>query len=154
MSGHVCTWLIDNDKLICGEVATPYQNVMLCIEHQDQLRYRIQRNSGLVARQSARIHPYWTFPGLCYFGLLPDGKVKIGYSNTPELLSRRMRDISRQYAAPIIQLAVLRGGFVAEAVMHDRFKDYRVSGTGERFEYSPEMATFLAGLTEVELAEL
>lgn len=118
------------------------------------MRSRIQSNSGTVARQSARYHPFYTFPGLCYFGLLPDGKVKIGYTNTPTTLLDRMKTLKRQYGAPIHKLAVLRGGFVAEAVMHHKFKDDRLAGLGERFVYSPQMAEFLDTLTEIELADV
>ena len=150
----LCCWLLDNASEFCNEPATPYRSLMLCPDHQDHLRAKIQSGTGAVARQSAAHHPYYTFPGLCYFGLLPDGKVKIGYSNTPVTIVNRMRALKRQYGAPVHTLAVIKGGFVAEAVMHDRFKDDRVAGIGERFNYSPAMAEFLASLTELELAEL
>lgn len=149
-----CNWLIDNSSEMCGEPATPYANLLLCLDHQDRIRARASSGAGTVARQSAKYHPFYTFPGLCYFALLPDGKVKIGYSNTPTTITERMKALGRQYGAPLIKLAVIKGGFVAEAVMHDRFKDSRCSGIGERFNYTAEMAQFLDSLTDLELAEL
>jgi len=87
------------------------------------------------------------YPGYCYFALLPDGAVKIGYSNTRKLVDERMKSLSRQYGAPVIPLAVVRGGWVAEIYHHDMFSEYRFPGDGERFAYSAEMAHYIAGLS-------
>lgn len=84
------------------------------------------------------------YPGYCYFALLPDGAVKIGYSNTRELVDKRMKTLGREYGAPLIPLAVIKGGWVAEIYHHDKFADYRLSGDGERFRYSSAMAEYLA----------
>lgn len=96
--------------------------------------------------QSLRYHTLDDFPGFCYFALLPDGCIKIGYSNTEPLVKSRMKSLSRQYSAPVIPLAVIKGGFVAEAYMHQRFEEYRLPGDGERFTYSAEMAEYIAGV--------
>ncbi|MBL3742836.1 T5orf172 domain [Mycobacteroides abscessus subsp. massiliense] len=96
--------------------------------------------------QSLKYHSLDDFPGFCYFALLPDGCIKIGYSNTDDLVKSRMKSLSRQYQAPVIPLAVIKGGFVAEAHMHERFEAYRLPGDGERFTYSPEMAEYIASL--------
>lgn len=86
------------------------------------------------------------YPGYCYFALLPDGAVKIGYSNTRELVDSRMKSLGRDYGAPVIPLAIIGGGWVAEIYHHDKFADYRHPGLGERFTYSAEMANYIASL--------
>ena len=102
--------------------------------------------SRTAAVQSAKFHGLDKFPGICYIALLPDGSIKIGYSNTEELLEKRFKDLRRDYKAPVIPLATLKGGFVAEAVLHDKFKEHRLPGRGERFAYSPEIAHYVAEL--------
>ena len=86
------------------------------------------------------------YPGYCYFALLPDGAVKIGYSNTRKLVDERMKSLGRQYGAPLIPLAIVGGGWVAELFHHEMFSEYRLPGDGERFTYSPEMAKYVADL--------
>ena len=134
----LCAWVSDGEQ--CSEPAETYRNIPLCPEHQHEQ----VRRFGSTARQAARLHGLSSFPGFCYFALLPDSTIKIGYSNTEELLSKRFKDLSREYGAPVVKLAVIQGGFVAEAVMHENFKDDRLPGVGERFKYSPDMARFIA----------
>ncbi|OXR39570.1 hypothetical protein B7C42_08362 [Nocardia cerradoensis] len=55
-----------------------------------------------------------------------------------------MNGLKLQYKAPVIKLAVIQGGFVAEAVLHDMFKEDRLPGYGERFTYTPRMAEYLS----------
>lgn len=138
-----CSWVYTGSEQTCGEPAEIYSNLPMCETHQVEYSNRV----GNTARQAAKQHPLGSFPGLCYFVLLPDGSVKIGYSNTEELLKKRLQSLKRELG-PIIKLAAIPGGFVAEAVMHDRFKKYRIPGRGERFTYSAEMAEFLSELDQ------
>lgn len=139
-----CAWVADDE--VCGEPAEVFSNIPLCPLHTERLRGRNNSLRGLHARQAARYHPLESFPGWCYVVLLPDGFVKIGYSNTDDLLKKRYQALKREYGAPVVELAKIPGGFVAEAVLHEKFRDYRESGTGERFRYSPEMADYLSSL--------
>jgi hypothetical protein len=94
-------------------------------------------------RQSLGYHPLTAFPGRCYFARLPDGTIKIGYSNTVDLMYRRMRALTREYGAEVELLADLPGGFITEALMHERFWELRIPGNGEKFEPSPELLDFI-----------
>jgi hypothetical protein len=114
------------------------------------MRLKIRRSRMALALQAVGYHSFDEFPGLCYIVLLPDGCVKIGYSNTEKLLKQRFQSLGRSYGAPVVPLAVLSGGFVREAVLHDQFDLYRVPGNGERFHYSPELAEFLSSLSDVK----
>lgn len=138
-----CTFL-GEDGSACGDPASSYMNIPLCDEHREVTKGRVDSRARTAALQASQHHPPSAFPGTCYVALLPDGKVKIGYSNSDELLRRRYQVLSREYKAPVIPLAELPGGFVTEAVLHDKFKDYRLPGAGERFTYSPEMAEYLS----------
>lgn len=139
---------IGEDESPCGEEATPYRSIPLCTEHIEKLRWQFQSYSRTAALQSAKYHALESFPGFCYIVLLPDGLIKIGYSNTEDLLKDRYKALSREYGAPVIPLASIRGGFVAEAVLHNQFKEFRVPGNGERFTYSSEMAEYIASLNQ------
>lgn len=137
-----CCWVSDEDT--CGSDAELRGNLPLCeVHHSTQTHRRTKYVCDLVSN-GINHNPLDSYPGLCYFALLPDGLVKIGYSNTEVLLNSRMQSLSRDYGAPVIKLAVIRGGFAAEAFMHERFKGTRVPGNGERFSYSPDMAEFLS----------
>jgi hypothetical protein len=96
------------------------------------------------AKQALLYHPLSVFPGRCYFAQLPDGMIKIGYSNTIELMHRRMETLSRQYGAKVCRLADLPGGFITEALMHERFAADRIPGDGERFKPSSALLNFIA----------
>lgn len=141
-----CTW-VDDAGEACGEPAEVYMNLVLCSEHTGEQQSRTALARGSLARQAAQYYDLNQFPGLCYFVLLPDGNVKIGYSNTEKLLRKRLLTLGRQYGAPVVKLAIIEGGFVAEAVMHDRFKESRLPGLGERFRYTAEMAEYLASIS-------
>lgn len=141
-----CGWYDYDTEACCGLEGEPYISFVVCQEHKSLFaaRQAVWRQS--TARQSAQYFDLSEFPGFCYFALRPDGTVKIGYSNTDVLLRERFRTLSRELDGPVIPLAVIHGGFVAEAVMHDRFREYRIAGTGERFQYSGEMAKFISEL--------
>lgn len=140
-----CSWVDYGTEEQCGERAELFANLPLCAEHADV--YRSRNVSYSTISQCLNYYRLEDFPGLCYIVLLPDGSVKIGYSNTNELLDKRLKSLGREYGAPVIQLAVLPGGFVAEAFLHRKFAAYREPGKGERFRYSPEMAEFLASVS-------
>lgn len=131
-------------ELPCGEAATQYMRLPLCAEHIDSVRDLINSRARASAVQTAKYHPLESFPGLCYIVLLPDGLIKIGYSNTNKLLEERFGALGRLYGAAVVPLLVIPGGFVAEAVLHARFNAYRVPGNGERFRHSPELAEYIA----------
>lgn len=134
-----CSYLIEGQP--CGAATDfSYWNFAVCEEHVNSL-YSIKRSNAL---QAASQHQLDAFPGICYIVLLPDATVKIGYSNTEALFSRRITDLTRAAGAPVILLLKIPGGFVAESVLHERFKDSRIPGFGERFAYSPEIAAFIA----------
>jgi hypothetical protein len=140
-----CVYLVNGS--LCGDVAVTYMNHLhLCETHIISTRLLFGSTVRTAALQSAKIHPLDSFPGLCYIALLPDGSVKIGYSNTEQTLARRFKQLSWQYKAPVLPLAAIKGGFVAEAVLHDRFAAYRIPGIGERFYYSSELAEYIFGL--------
>lgn len=126
--------------LNCEALASlTYRNFAVCEVHFDDLA-SIGRSAAL---QAAEHHELSDFPGICYIVLLPDGAVKIGYTNTESLYRRRMSNLKSEYKGSVIQLTRLPGGFVAEAVLHERFKEYRLPGKGERFAYSAEIAEFV-----------
>jgi hypothetical protein len=102
---------------------------------------------GLV-QQSLKYHPLSSFPGYCYFARLPDGIIKIGYSNTASLMHHRMRSLSKQYGDEVVLLKHIEGGFVAEALMHDKFKDDRLPGPGERFSPSSTLLAFINAIDD------
>lgn len=141
-----CSWVDTDTETVCNQPAEVHRNLTLCGDHIAALSNRLRSENRRTALQAAKIHPLDSFPGYCYVILLPDGFVKIGYSNTRELLATRFKAISREYKAPVVELAVIEGGFVAEAVLHEKFRDYREPGRGERFRYSPEMAEYLDSL--------
>lgn len=139
-----CVYL-DDSYQPCGAPATVYRRTYLCDEHIEwnrQFQYRLARSAAL---QSVNYHDLDEFPGLCYIVLMPDATVKIGYSNTEETLDRRLKKLGSS-KSPVVKLAVIKGGFVAEAVLHEKFNDSRIPGKGERFRYSPEMAEYIASL--------
>jgi len=145
VSDSTCTWIVA-DQGLCDEPATDYDNFQLCEGHQQALRVRKTTRLAALVRQSLQYHPLSSFPGYCYFAQLPDGMVKIGYSNTIELVDNRMRSLSKQYGAEVKLLATMPGGFVAEALMHDTFEVERLPGVGERFEPSPGLMKFIMEL--------
>lgn len=140
-----CVYLIDGESP-CGDHASKYANFYLCDEHIESMRSLMASRGRTAALQAAKQHELSAFPGICYIVLLPDGAVKIGYSNTDELLKKRITTLSREYKAPVVTLAKVPGGFVAEAVLHDKFQEYRLPGKGERFTYSPEIAKYIASV--------
>jgi len=140
-----CSWINDkSDEVACGLEGNFYNHQALCEAHLQDTKDRVENLKRSAALQSAKIHGYDKFPGFCYFALLPDGCVKIGYSNTIDLLNNRIKVLSREYKAPVVPLKIISGGFIAEAVMHDRFKHLRLPGNGERFQYGPDIAEFVA----------
>ena len=133
-----CSYLVNGQP--CEAAGTPYYNFAVCDEHKASLEW-LKRATAL---QAASQHPLEAFPGVCYIALLPDGTVKIGYSNSDDLYHKRKQSLSREYGAPVVELLKMPGGFVAEAMLHDRFKELRIPGPGERFNYSPDIAEFIA----------
>lgn len=138
-----CCWL-DPEDIPCGDPAEPHRNLPLCPVHVETTQARARSGVQRLARAAMRYHGLFEYPGFCYFVLLPDGTVKIGFSHTEELLFARTKNLSRQYGAQVVPLRVIRGGFVAEALMHDRFDHLRLPGNGERFELRDELAEYLA----------
>lgn len=139
---------------MCGRPAAAYANVALCTDHQLDFRKWLSTAKSSVARQTAEHHDLNDFPGLCYIALFSDATVKIGYSNTAELLKRRLQVLSNESGSPVVPLAIVRGGFVAEAVLHHRFSDHRIWEQTERFAYSAEMAEYIGSLTADDLVHI
>lgn len=136
-SEPICCWTAKG--VPCGEPAKVRRCIPLCVAHErDSLGF-----SRSTILQAASVHGTEVFPGFCYFALLPSGDVKIGYANTIPLLKQRFRKLTVKYGQ-VFQLAVMPGGFVAEAVMHERFRDCRKPGLGELFTYTPAMAEFVS----------
>lgn len=138
-----CCWL-DDEGDSCGEEASPFRRLPLCADHVEAERARRRGGVQGLVTTALRYHELSDYPGACYFALLPDGAVKIGFSHTHDLVGHRMKALSRQYEAPVIPLRTIPGGFVAEAAMHRRFDHLRLPGNGERFELRDELAEFLA----------
>lgn len=138
-----CSYVESDGDVACNEVAELFAHLPLCEEHRDSVRQFHQTLRRSTAVQSAKVLNPYTFPGKCYIVLLTSGHVKIGYSNTEELLQRRMTTLKRELG-PIVQLLVTEGGFVMEAFLHDKFNHLRVPGNGELFEYGEEIATFIS----------
>lgn len=137
-----CSYLLDDQP--CGaDTAIAFMDFAVCEEHREVFAERLERNRRSIAVQAANHHPLEAFPGICYVVLLPDGTIKIGYSNTERLFTKRMTNLKCEQKAPIIVLAKLPGGFVTESVLHERFRESRLPGKGERFAYSPAIASFL-----------
>ena len=136
-----CCWF---DEKQCSLEAEVFRNIPLCETHIDLFQKRSYRDKTSTAIQSSNYHPIESFPGICYIVLLPTGYVKIGYSNNEKLFENRLKDLSRQYEAPVVLLAKLPGGFVQEAVLHREFEDDRIPGPGEVFRYSPLIAKFIS----------
>lgn len=145
---------VQNHETCSEETSNTYFSLAVCEEHRAILARNLSDLKGSTARQSANHHELSDFPGYCYFALMPDASVKIGYSNTPELLGKRFKNISKDAGSHVIPLAVIRGGFVAEAVMHHRFQEDRIWEESERFRYTPAMAEFLGGLQPDELVHI
>lgn len=139
-----CAYVAEDNP--CGAEATVLWNFPVCKDHRDVVLNPRKLSSAL--SQSAKINPLSSFPGFCYIVLLPDGFMKIGYSNTEKLLKTRLTTLKRECGAPVIELAVIPGGFVAEHLIHEKFSELREAGNGERFRYSPELATFIADAKE------
>lgn len=137
-----CAYVIDDES--CGEHADLYHNLPLCDVHRSLLESQIGYRGRMAALSAAKAHPVETFPGICYLAILPTGNVKIGFTANEETLKKRFRNLAKQYGAPLVPLMTLPGGHVQEAVLHARFSKYRVSGPGEQFYYSPEIAEFVA----------
>lgn len=135
-----CCFLVEDE--LCGGDAAKFMNVPLCETHQEHFRRFNNSVAQSEAARAANYHPLDSFPGFCYIVLLPSGLVKIGYSNTEKLLRNRLTDLRREYG-PLVVLATVKGGFVAEAVLHKRFSNYRVPGKGELFLYSYELAEYI-----------
>ncbi|WP_369805087.1 GIY-YIG nuclease family protein [Mycobacterium sp. IS-836] len=102
---------------------------MLCDEHKLALVAKM----SVEARRAARFNPLDSFPGICYAIGLPNGLVKVGYSNSNKYLKSRLKDLKTEYGEPTFT-ATLPGGFVAEAVLHAALAQYRLPGRGELFD--------------------
>lgn len=139
-----CCWHEFDADGACNAPAEVFRRIPLCPRH----RIAFLNSQGSVARASARTFGLSAFPGFCYFMLMPDGLVKIGYSGTERTLKQRINRLSKDSGAPCILLAKIAGGFVAEAVMHHRFEASRVPENGERFHYTPDMAKFVASVRD------
>lgn len=143
---YKCTFTSEEEGS-CDAGASLYGNLPLCEEHTEVIRTRNQLRFGYQAKVALDHHRYADFGGLCYIVLVPGGDVKIGYSNTPELLRKRMSTLRRKLG-PVITLATIPGGMVTEAYLHRCFRKFRRKGTGELFEYAPEIAQFVDGIRE------
>lgn len=86
-----CSWVDYGTEEQCGERAELFANLPLCAEHADVHRSRSVSYSTI--SQCLNYYRLEDFPGLCYIVLLPDGSVKIGYSNTNELLDKRLKSL-------------------------------------------------------------
>lgn len=127
----------------CDADAKLSYDFFICDEHRPM--YYISRKEPLrsVAAGAMRYHSFEDYPGHCYMVLVPDGTVKIGFSNTEELLRNRLARLKKELG-PIVTLLELPGGFVTEAYLHDLFADDRLTTGVERFRYSEEMAEFIS----------
>lgn len=134
------------ERELCGRDATQFKNNFpVCDEHLQEVLKSDQKKKRATAVQSSRFHDPSEFPGLCYIVLCPDTTVKIGYSNNEELLESRLKTLGREIG-PLVKLAVLPGGFVTEAVLHEKFDAWRIRDKQERFTYSPEMAEYISSI--------
>lgn len=141
-----CSYITDKDTLEPCENQGSYRfwGFLLCDEHNEEHSNRVTSSRNSTVYQSANYHLFAEFPGYCYFILLPDGSIKIGYSNTDRLLKERFTSLSRTHKAPVVELVTIPGGFVAEAVLHRKFSHLRIAGPGERFTYGPEIAEYIS----------
>lgn len=86
-----------------------------------------------------------TSDGFVYVLLLPDGMIKIGWSAN---VLKRMRSIARNHfngANPVL-LGVVRGSGELETRFHERFDQFRLAGTGERFMPDREILRWAVSL--------
>lgn len=138
-----CSWIEDKDNPSqCQREGEVWSSFVVCEEHKDSYRSKLLNQSRFTAIQSSKVLGVSSFPGLCYTVLLPNGSVKIGYSNTESLLRTRMTNLRREHG-PLVELKVISGGFVAEACLHQRFSHLRIPGSGELFSYGIEIAQFV-----------
>lgn len=91
--------------------------------------------------------------GVTYFCLVPDGKVKIGYSKS---LLDRLKKLSKDHGAKVHPLATLSGGYTREQCTHHQFRDFRIPVTGELFEPDPKLLAYAmsAGFCTESTAQL
>ena len=141
---NTCSWVIPDEERTCGDTGSVYCSFVVCEDHKEQFRNWNELMKRANALQASKIHELDSFPGYCYIMLLPNGNIKIGYSNTEKLLKTRITTLSREYGAPVVLLKTIKGGFVAEAMLHDRFKHLRLPGVGEQFKYGPGLAEFIS----------
>src|SRR5690606_5733438 len=139
-----CVWVPDKETgIACGNPAEIRRNLTLCAEHELLMLGRSGLQTATIT-QTLKYHELSDFPGYCYVVLLSNGSVKIGYTNTAEFFLGRLRAIHKDHDGPVVVLSVFKGGCVAEHVMHNRFRDSRISG--EVFAYSPELAALVTEL--------
>ncbi len=139
-----CTWIPSKSEVCCGKPASVVDHLALCEKHARIISSRRSKGILGLAQQSTRFHPIESFPGYCYFALLPDGMIKIGYSNTEELIAHRMESLSENLGGTVLLLQTFPGGFVAESLYHHKFVADREAGFGETFRLSEDIMRFLA----------
>lgn len=142
-----CAYVDDVGDVCEGEGAEVYLHLPLCEKHKEETQSRLAYFRTSTPCQSLNYHSFTDFPGFCYAVLVPGGNVKIGYSNTEDLLSSRLKSLRRSLG-PVFVLAVFPGGFVTEAYLHRQLHDYRTAGTGEQFAYTDEVAEVLSKMNE------
>lgn len=86
--------------------------------------------------------------GWTYIVQLPNARYKIGTSKTSSGVASRWRAITRQYEAkgyqePLKPVALIPGGTTMEALLHGKFKEYRVTDElGEQFIADPALVAY------------
>lgn len=139
---RACAW-IENETVCTNAGIVGFWPIALCSDHSLAFDRKLAMTKTTTLRQSARVLGSDAYPGYCYIVLLGDATIKIGYSNTEATLAVRLHTLGTETGSCTV-LRVLPGGFVAEAVLHDRFSEFRDWTGSERFRVCPEILEFAA----------
>lgn len=137
-----CRWLNEFDGRQCARTTRSW----FCTQHWSIAEKLVDahRREELLLYWNLRLEEpeepgYWK-KGLVYFVQRQDGAVKIG---TSIRLRERLITLEREFG-PLTILAVVKGGFEEEQVLHQKFWRSRL-WRGEWFELSDELNQFIQG---------
>jgi hypothetical protein len=140
-AGGGCVFI--DDGTTCGADAAIYQGLSVCDRHLAILAIRRRGGiDGRIAEYFATFPDAEHVPGWTYVLLLPNGRVKLGYTSN-DLLGR-FQEAHRKRGSRVIVLAVAPGGWTRESLLHWRFREHRVDELGEQFQLAPEIAQLAA----------